>query len=191
MRASRRLLPVAILVVGPLVIASCVAHGVAPTASQGGASIAPTRPAPTIAVTSEPTINTPPSDAPPTAAALPEPPAASIVVEGGDPVVGELGSFSWNNAGSASPGLDGSPIHVGAREPMTLSLAEPVGIAGWQVSRVLPGNHDRVGAIGMGDGSGGRVAFQAPPDGTWSVEVRVEFAGNLGSAAYYWRMEVD
>jgi hypothetical protein len=72
-----------------------------------------------------------------------------------------------------------------------MALAAPVAIASWQVSRVLPGNHDGVGAISMGEGSGQPVAFPAPPAGTWSVEVRVGFAGNLGSAAYYWRMDVD
>jgi hypothetical protein len=122
---------------------------------------------------------------------VPEPPAAEIAVEGGDPVVGELGSFSWNNIGSSSPGLDGAPIHVGAGEPVTLTLAAPIGIAGWQVSRVRPGNHDWVGAVSMGSGSAMPVLFEAPPTGTWSVEVRVVFSGHLGSAAYYWRFQVD
>ena len=32
-----------------------------------------------------------------------EPPAASLSVEGGDPVVGQLGSFTWNGGGSDGP----------------------------------------------------------------------------------------
>jgi hypothetical protein len=190
MRSSRLALWVAILMAGPPVFVSCVDGGVAPTGSAAVASIAMTSPAATIAVTPGPSIDATPGDAasePP----LPEPPAASIAVEGGDPVVGELGSFSWNNAGSASPGLDGTSIHIGAGEPVTMMLAAGIGIASWQVSRVLPGNRDRVGAMSMGEGSRQPVAFQAPPAGTWSVEVRVEFAGNLGSATYYWRMKVD
>jgi hypothetical protein len=122
---------------------------------------------------------------------LAEPPAASIAVEGGDPVIGQLGSFSWNNGGSSSPGLDGAPIHVGAGEPVTLSLAAPVDVAGWQVSRVRPGDHNGVGAALMAAGSGPPIQFQAPPPGTWSVEVHIAFAGNLGSAAYYWEMQAD
>jgi hypothetical protein len=152
-----------------------------PAASTGAIESAP--PAPSI----EPSGLAFPSAEP----AVPEPPAASIAVEGGDPVIGELGSFSWNNSGSSSPGLDGAPIHVGAGEPVTLTLAAPVGIAEWQVSRVRPGNDDWVGAVSMGSGSAMPVLFEAPPSGTWSVEVRVVFSGHLGSAAYYWRFQVD
>jgi hypothetical protein len=44
--------------------------------------------------------------------------------------------------------------------------------------------------VGMAEGSG-PVRFPAPPAGAWSVHVSVRFEDNLGSAAYYWRMDVD
>lgn len=123
---------------------------------------------------------------------MPEPPAASVAVEGGDPVVGELGSFSWENSGSDAPWLPGNPIHVGSGEQLTLTLAEPVEIADWTVSRQAPGaSLDGVGAVGMAEGSAGPVTFAAPPPGSWSVSVDVWFADNLGSASYYWLMKVD
>jgi hypothetical protein len=43
----------------------------------------------------------------------------------------------------------------------------------------------------MGEGSGGPVTFLAPPSGSWSVNVDVWFVDNLGSASYYWLIEVD
>lgn len=122
---------------------------------------------------------------------MPEPPAASIAVEGGDPIVGQLGTFTWENGGSDAPWLNGSPIHVGAGEQLTLTLAVPVDIGEWRVSRVEPGNRDGMGAVGMGEGSGDPVTFRAPPSGSWSVEVRVSFADALGSALYFWLIEVD
>lgn len=168
-----------------------------------GTSSNPPPPEPSATATLEPTATVIPSIAPSRAGEAPTPetvapeppmeeaPAASIAVEGGDPVFGELGSFSWKNSGSDSPWLDGSPIHVGAGEQLVLTLAEPVAINTWQVSRVLPGNRDGVGAVGMAEGSGEPVTFIAPPSGTWSVSVSLLFADNLGGAAYYWLIEVD
>ena len=192
---------------GPIVVAlaalavglgGCTAPGASPLPSPSLGSRAPgtptaapsESPAPSVVAASVPSIEPAPT-AQPSIEPSPEPPAASIAVEGGDPVVGDLGTYTWDNSGSSSPGLDGTPIHVGAGEPVTFSLATEVGIVGWQVSRVLPSNHDRVGAVSMGEGTIPPIRFRAPPAGTWSVEVSVLFARNLGSAAYFWRMEVD
>jgi hypothetical protein len=119
-----------------------------------------------------------------------EPPAASLAVEGGDPVEGELGSFGWLNGGSDSPWLPGNPIHVGMGERLTLTLAEPVGLDTWSVSRSPV---DQLGdqLVGMGAGSTAPIVFDPPPVGTWSVSVSIWVADNLGSATYYWRMDVD
>lgn len=122
---------------------------------------------------------------------MPLPPAGSIAVEGGDPVSGQLGTFTWENSGSDSPWLDGSPIHVGPGEELTLSLDESVGIGEWTVSRVTPGNRDGTGAVLVAQGLQGPVTFDAPPPGTWSVEVNVRFADGLGTALYFWLIEVD
>jgi hypothetical protein len=119
------------------------------------------------------------------------PPAASIAVDGGDPVDGQLGSYTWLDAGSDSPWLDGSPIHVGAGERLTLTLADSIGVANWTASRVAPGDRDGIRAIGMGDGAGEPVAFDPPPPGSWSVNVTVWFSDDRGSAAYYWLVDVD
>jgi hypothetical protein len=124
-------------------------------------------------------------------ASLPQPPAASITVEGGDAVVGELGSFTWRNSGSDSPWLDGNPIHIGTGETLTLTLSEPVGIDTWTASRIPRSGLDAPTPVGLGEGVGGAVAFAGPPAGTWSVNVNVWFVDNLGSASYYWLVEVD
>lgn len=110
-------------------------------------------------------------------------------MDGGDPVVGELGSFSWKNAGSDAPWIPGNPMQVGRGEQLTLSLASSIGIDQWTVAR-SPGSTFGSDIVGMGDGTGTPVSFAAPPRGTWSVAVNVWFADNLGSASYYWLMTV-
>jgi hypothetical protein len=122
---------------------------------------------------------------------MPEPPPASVSVEGGDPVVGQLGTFEWRNGGSHAPWLDGAKIHVGSGELLTMTLAEPVPVASWSVSRQPPGSRDDFGAMGMAEGSGEPLTFLAPPPGSWSVGVSVRFTGTLGSASYYWLVNVD
>ena len=52
-----------------------------------------------------------------------EPPAAALAVEGGDPVTGQLGTFTWGDGGSDSPWLPGAPIAVGTGEQLTVSIA--------------------------------------------------------------------
>ena len=121
---------------------------------------------------------------------MPEPPAASLAVEGGDPVVGELGSFTWDNGGSDAPWVPGRPMHAGSGEPLTMTLATNVGIEHWTVSRT-PGTTFGSGAVDVADGSAEPVTFTDLPAGTWSVNVSVWFADNLGSAAYYWLITVD
>jgi hypothetical protein len=171
----------------PALLAAC---------STPGTSSIPPPPEGSPAATLEPTATVTPSIAPSEGAPtpeppIPEPPAASIAVEGGDPFVGELGSFSWQNSGSDSPWLEGTAIHVGSGEELHLTLAEPVAIENWTASRVPPGNPQELAPVGLGEGSRGRVTFDGPPSGTWSVKVSIWFADNLGSAAYYWLIEVD
>ena len=120
---------------------------------------------------------------------MPEPAAASLAVDGGDPVVGELGSFAWDNSGSDSPWLPGSPMRIGRGERLSLALASDVRIANWTVAR-SPGATFGSGIVGMGEGTGEPVTFNAPPRGTWSVNVNVWFKDNLGSASYYWLITV-
>jgi hypothetical protein len=123
---------------------------------------------------------------------LTPPPDATLTVEGGDPVVGEQGSWSWNGAASDAPWLPGHPIHVGVGELLTFAMLERVPIEGWQVARVPPSSvPGGDGEVGMAEGTGQAVRFAAPPKGTWSVSVTVQFADNLGGASYYWKVTVD
>jgi hypothetical protein len=111
------------------------------------------------------------------------------VAEGGDPVVGSLGSYAWGNAGSDSPWLRGAPIRVGAGEPMTVAVADDVPVASWRARYAPSSASDPAGATALGAGVG-LPTFAAPPDGSWTVEVHVTFAEGLGDATYFWRLEV-
>ena len=104
-------------------------------------------------------------------------------------MTGTLGSFTWNNGGSDSPWVPGARIHVGAGERLTVTVAGAVGVAEWTARRVPAGATDGAGAVGLGDGTG-TITFQAPPPGAWSAQITVRFAGDLGSAVYYWRLDV-
>jgi hypothetical protein len=118
-----------------------------------------------------------------------EPPAASLAVEGGEPVTGQLGTFTWGDGGSDSPWLPGAPVAVGEGERMTVSLAEPVGVATWSAKRMPASTTGGPGAIGLGTG-GPPISFDAPPPGSWSVQVIVDYADGLGSGTYYWLVTV-
>ena len=134
----------------------------------------------------------PPASAPPpsTTPSIPaQPPDASLSAEGGDPVVGQLGSYIWADGGSDSPWLPGSPIRVGTGEPLTVSLAAGAAIDEWAARRVRAGTSNGTGAVALGSG-GPPATFAAPAPGTWSVQVVIRFAGGLGSATYYWQVDV-
>ncbi len=159
-----------------LLMAACSAGGPSGPPPTGLASVAPVR-------TARPTVQ-------PTAApSMAEPPAASLAVEGGDPVTGRLGSFTWNGGGSDSPWLPGAPVTVGTAERMTVSFATDPGVAGWTARRAAAGTSDAADAVGLGQGAI-PVTFSPPPPGTWSVQVTVQFANGRGSAAYYWQVTV-
>ncbi len=158
---------------------------------------APARPSASPSASADPAPGAPSSVALPTGSPQPEPtlvppPDATLAVEGGDPVVGEQGTWSWNNAASDAPWLPGYPIHVGANERLTFNMSDRVPIDTWQASRVppsaVPGGD---GVIGMAEGTGSSITFEAPPAGSWSVAVTVRFGDNLGDAVYYWAMTVE
>ena len=138
---------------------------------------------------SAPTPSTLPSPSVTASNSATEPPVASLAVEGGDPVAGQLGTFTWGDGGSDSPWLPGSPITVGTGERLTVSIADSVGVASWSAKRIAAGAVGGSGAIGLGTG-GPPVVFDGPPAGSWSVQVIVDFADGLGSATYYWLVTV-
>lgn len=124
--------------------------------------------------------------------ALDLPPEASLAVEGGDPVVGDLGSFTWHNSGSDSPWLPGEPMRIGVGEVLTMHLAAGVGIERWTAQmQAFPLSPTQSPIRGFGQGQGTAVSFPAPPRGAWSVHVSINFAGNQGSAEYYWQITVE
>lgn len=167
------------------VLSACSAAAPSRPAATGtdltvGSSAAPAA-VPTPTGTSVPATLSPPSSG--------EPPAATLAVEGGDTVVGQLGSFTWGGGGSDSPWLPGAPIVIGPGEPLTVAVAGGVGVTEWTARRVPAGSTNGTGAVGLGTG-GAQITFPAPPSGTWSVQVAVRFAANLGSATYYWQVSV-
>lgn len=166
--------------------AGCQVGGAADSSDSNGASTSPTA-APTAAPTVAPARTT---GATATAVASrpgTQPPTGSLAAEGGDPVAGQLGSYTWLDGGSDSPWLPGTPISVGAREPLTVTISDGVPVADWSARRVPAGTTTGTGAVSLGSG-GPPVAFEAPGPGTWSVQVTVRFAGDLGSATYYWQL---
>ena len=182
---------VLVLASASLLLAGCGRAGASTDQPEAASPSARAEPSLTASPSIEPSLESSPSAALVTDPPMPQPPAASIAVEGGDPVVGELGSFTWENSGSDSPWLPGNPIHVGSGERLTLTLAGPaVGLVNWTVGRA-PSGANGSGVVGMAEGTHEPVSFAAPPSGSWSVSVDVWFADNLGSAAYYWLMEVD
>lgn len=175
-----------------LLVAACSGAGPSGSSPQPEATHAATAVETVVPATAEPIESSapPPPPSMPTDAPIDLPPAASLAVEGGDPVVGALGGFSWLNGGSASPWLPGTPIHVATGERLTMTLADGVGIAGWTVRRSSPATLG-VDITGMAEGTGEPLAFDAPTAGTWSVSVELRFARDLGSAVYFWLVEVD
>jgi hypothetical protein len=144
-------------------------------------------------VSSPPTVL--PSVAASTIAVLPtseadSPPDASLAAEGGDPVIGQLGTYTWRGAGSDSPWLPGSAIAAGAGEPMIVQLAGQPRVGDWR-ARAMTADGAPGGPIRpLGRGSGA-IGFAAPSEpGVWSVAVELTFADGSGSATYFWALDV-
>lgn len=173
----------AVVVAATLAIAGLMlgCSGRSPAGGSASSSAAP--------ATAPASVDTGPTAGAPATSPAAEPPRATLAAEGGDPVVGQLGSFTWGDGGSDSPWLPGTPITVGAGEPLTVALRDGVAIGGWTARRVPAGTTDGAGAIGLGGGPV-RATFAAPPPGSWSVQVDVTFADNLGTAVYYWLVTV-
>ena len=184
-KAGRSAVPLVSIVL--IALAACAGSTDAPgvSLSTGPASIpASSSPVGSAAVGSETT------PASPATSAMPDhPPVARLRAEGGDPVAGQLGTYVWGSAGSDSPWLRGAPLAVGAGEPLSLELSPAVGLAGWRARYVPDTAPDAAGAIELGEG-GGVVRFTAPPAGRWTVEVALRFDGAIGSASYFWRLDV-
>jgi hypothetical protein len=118
------------------------------------------------------------------------PPDAALAAEGGDPVVGQLGTYAWRGAGSDSPWLPGSPVAVGAGEPLTVQLVGGPQVGDWR-ARVIPGDEAAGGPMRPRGHGSGAIGFAAPSEaGAWSVAVELMFADGSGSATYFWALDV-
>lgn len=118
------------------------------------------------------------------------PPLAVVAVDGGDPVVGQLGTYAWGGTGSDAPWLPGAPITVGVGEVLALTLEPAVAVESWTASRVPAGSDGPAGALTLGRGTG-RASFGVPPPGDWTVVVIVVFADGRGQANYAWSVHVE
>jgi hypothetical protein len=117
------------------------------------------------------------------------PPEARLAAEGGEPVAGQLGTFVWGDGGSDSPWLPGAPLRVGTGERLSLTLTPATALGHWRARYTRAGAVGPAGAASLGSGAGD-VALTAPARGDWTVEIAVDFADALGSASYFWRLEV-
>lgn len=79
---------------------------------------------------------------------------------------------------------------VGVGEPLAVQFAPDGEIVGWRARYVPAGRTDPQGAVSLGEGTG-TPAFPAPPAGSWTAEVTVDFGQNVGSASYFWRLDVQ
>ena len=185
-RSARWIVP--IVAVWMVLVAACsspVASGSEPD-DRGQPGTSPT--GSILAVASPPVPPGTPSTSPPASTSA-EPPAALLTAEGGDPVVGQLGSYTWNGNGSDSPWLQGSPSRVGAGEPLTVTIAGEPAIGDWTVQRVPGGATGGSSAVSMGSGQDAPIGFVAPAAGSWSILVDVRFPDG-SDAAYYWLLAV-
>ncbi len=118
------------------------------------------------------------------------PPVASLGVDGGDPVPGQLGTYIWADGGSDSAWLPGAPLTVSSGERLSLTMAPEVPLRSWRARYTAARATDPNGAKALLEGVG-RPTFPAPPAGTWTVEVALTFAEDVGSASYFWQITVS
>ena len=179
----------AVAVLAGSVAAGCSTTGTSPLASvTPAAATAAVTPLATLAPTASAAgASRIPATAPTTADS---PPGATLAAEGGDPVAGQLGSFTWAGSGSDSPWLRGTPATVGAGEPLTIRFDAPVVVANWSATRVAAGTTDGSGAVALASAEAEPIRFVAPPAGHWSVQIQVRFGSGSDSATYYWLLDV-
>lgn len=120
------------------------------------------------------------------------PPGAALVGPAGGPIVGDLGTFSWDGLVSDAPWIvqpTGATLDPARHLRVRFDGGPPV--AGWTArwARVRDGVADNPRKAGSGDGK--PLAIEAPPGpGSWSLQVEARFDGG-GRAVWYWRVKVD
>ena len=151
-------------------------------------SAVPSGPVPSATGSPIPTAASP-AGSPPATPRVGDPPTASLRVEGGDPVVGQLGTYSWAGGGSSSPWLPGAPIAVGAEEPLVVTMDQPFIVTAWTARLAPAADQDGTLATVIAEGAGQPV-LSVPKRGSWALAVTVTF-GERGSATYAWRLDVS
>jgi hypothetical protein len=153
-----------------IAISGCAAPGISPSIS------APSSSAP-VAAASESVSGTAPGA---------QPPDALLSVAGGAPTTGALGTFTWLGTGSDGPWLPGTPVNVPGHGAATVSFEPPVATTTWSVKQAQPGDIDGRTAREIASGSG-PIGFSVPSK-AGTILVSVEFAGDAGSANYFWAL---
>ena len=161
-----------------------------PDSPSPAASTTPVTPATPIATNTPEPTQEPAMTPAPTVAGIDSPPDALLAAEGGDPVMGQLGTNTWKNGGSDAPWLRGAPITVGAGEPLTVTFLPGIDVASWRTRYVPAASDGQTGGASLGEGVG-QPTFQAPAAGSWTVAVTVTFHVENGDADYYWRLDVQ
>ncbi len=127
----------------------------------------------------------------PTSSSMPAPPAALLAGAAGEPVAGDLGTFSWDGLVSDAPWIVGS-----ARDSATAGAALAVrfdptlAVFSWRarwatVAKGQPGT-----PVAGGSGGDPAINLAAPGDaGTWSLQLSVTFSPER-SATWYWQIRV-
>ena len=155
--------------------------GQAACSSAPGAS---TDPSP---VTVTPVVATPAPSATPVPIVR-SPPIGTLTGEGGDPVAGQLGTYTWDGGGSDSPWLPGAPIAAARGEVLRMTLLPDITVADWSAVIAPAANGDERGALNVGAGPG-PIQIVAPAPGAWTLAVTVRGEGR-GSATWFWRLDV-
>ena len=167
--------------VGLVVASALIAGACVPSADPPSASRSPTT------VPGASTATTALASTSVTAVPVDGPPAALLAAEGGDPVAGQLGTYTWKETGSDAPWLPGAPIAIGMGEPLSVGVAGGLPVGPW-VARARPSGTS-LPARPLGDGSD-IIAFGAPDAGVWSLAVEIHFADGSGVATYFWELHI-
>lgn len=184
---SRRIVAVALLI---LLLAACrggASSSVGTATTAGSSPDVASSATPAAAASAAPVVSPARTDGA-TVAIPATPPSATLAAEGGDPVVGQLGTYTWADGGSDAPWLPGAPISVGVGEPLAVVLDPAIGIGSWRARSVPAAATGPAGAVVLGEGDG-PPGFDAPSAGTWTVEVSITFPGDLGTASYAWQVD--
>ena len=114
-----------------------------------------------------------------------------LAAEGGDPVAGQLGTYTWAGRRIGRPWLPGAPIAVGAGEPLTVTV-DPAVADRLVVGALVPAAARRPGRRRVTRRGRGHPGASRP--GSGRLDGRGPASGSptaSGDASYFWRLTVD